>query len=80
MKQRWFGPTRGVLAMNPSDTDPFPIKKKVYTVVLVAISIATAGADGTVQFANSSLSRVKYQEGDGPIVNAPIGTKIGLLG
>jgi len=56
------------------------MKKTLFTLVLVTISIPKAAADGTVQFLNSSLSKVKYQEGpESPIVDAPIGTKIGLF-
>jgi hypothetical protein len=56
------------------------MKKTLLTGVLFSFSIALASADGTVQFFNSGISKVKYQEGvDGPIVDAPIGIKIGIF-
>lgn len=54
--------------------------KMFITTILVGGSITTATADGTVQFLNSALSKVKYQEtAVGPIVDAPIGTRIGIF-
>jgi hypothetical protein len=55
------------------------MKKSLLTMALVALSAAAAYAQGTVQFANSFLSPVKYETTPGVFVNAPTGTKIGLF-
>jgi hypothetical protein len=56
------------------------MKKTLLTLALVGLSAAATYAQGTIQFQNSALSKVKYQaDVGGPIVDAPTGTKIGLF-
>jgi hypothetical protein len=53
------------------------MKKTMLTLALVGLSAAATYAQGTIQFLNSGLSPVKYQEAPGgPIVNAPMGLGI----
>jgi len=56
------------------------MKKTILTLALVGASAVATFAQGTIQFLNSGLSPVKYQDvRDGPIVNAPTGTRIGVF-
>lgn len=56
------------------------MKKTMLTLVLVGLSAAATYAQGTIQFLNSTLSAVKYQEAPGAtIVNAPVGCVIGVF-
>lgn len=47
--------------------------------LFLGLSIVAAGAQGTVQFVNTTLSPVTYQVDLSPVVNAPTGTKIAIL-
>lgn len=56
------------------------MKKTLLTLALVGLSAVATYAQGTVQFANSALSKVKYQaDSAAAVVDAPTGTKIGLF-
>lgn len=55
------------------------MKKTLLTMVLVAFSAATY-AQGTIQFLNSSLSRLKYKDTDSSTaVDAPSGIVVGVF-
>jgi hypothetical protein len=55
------------------------MKKSLLTLALVALSAAATYAQGTIQFLNSALSKVKYETTKDVFVDAPTGTKIGLF-
>jgi hypothetical protein len=55
------------------------MKKSLLTLALVALSAAATYAQGTIQFLNSALSKVKYESAPGVFVDAPTGTKIGVF-
>jgi len=55
------------------------MKKSLLTLALIALSAAATYAQGTIQFQNSTLSKVKYESQPGVFVDAPTGTKIGVF-
>jgi hypothetical protein len=56
------------------------MKKTLLTLALVAFSAAATYAQGTIQFLNSVLTKVKYEPTQGAaLVDAPTGTKIGVF-
>lgn len=56
------------------------MKKTLLTLALVGLSAVASYAQGTIQFLNSALSRVQYQqELGGPITSAPAGVRIGVF-
>lgn len=55
------------------------MKRNLGVLSILGASMAMASAQGTIQFLNSSLSKVKYQTGAALAVDAPTGTKIGVF-
>lgn len=56
------------------------MKKTLLTLALVAVSTAATFAQGTIQFLNTSLQRLQYQDQiGGPITTAPAGLHIGVF-
>lgn len=56
------------------------MKKTILTLALVGASAVATFAQGTIQFLNSGLSKVKYVDVQGgPVADAPTGTRIGVF-
>ena len=52
------------------------MKKTLLTLALVALSAAATYAQGTIQFANSALTKIKYEQTAGVLVDAPVGVAV----
>jgi hypothetical protein len=56
------------------------MKKSLLTLALVALSAAATYAQGTIQFLNTALQKIKYEPTQGAaLIDAPTGTKIGVF-
>ncbi len=56
------------------------MKKTLLTLALVGFSAAATYAQGTIQFLNSALSKLKYIEAPGSAaVDSPVGTVVGVF-
>lgn len=56
------------------------MKKTLLTLVLVAFSAAATHAQGTIQFLNSALSKIKYKDTEASAaVDAPAGIVVGVF-